>query len=47
MATKTKKTEQSKKFAQAARDLECDESESAFDAALKKIGTAETTKKAK
>lgn len=35
---------QGDRFKQAARDLECDDSEAAFDAALKKIGAKKPTR---
>lgn len=35
---------QAQKFKEAAKELSCDENEEAFDAALKKIGTAKASK---
>lgn len=37
MSSKTAKNDQIEKFKQAARDLECDDSEKAFDGKLKAI----------
>lgn len=43
--TKTKPTRQIDKFKEAARELETDDSEEAFDAKLKKIATTNSGKK--
>lgn len=45
--TKDTSKSQIQKFRETARALECDESEEAFDAALKKVAKASPTKESK
>ena len=44
MSKDTRTSEQSKRFAEAARKAGCDESEAAFERKLKKLATARPTK---